>query len=94
MPEHPRRRRCGWRITHHGVPLPTHQPLVAPATRIRVLHAAQLLHYVASPAAVGLASGRTTAVAVIVPAVDRWFLLTVLAAVQERLAAAGLDLLL
>ena len=53
------------------------QSKVAPQTRRRVLDAAQELSYVASPQASGLASGRTRAIAVVVPFITRWFFSTV-----------------
>lgn len=69
-------------------------PEVAPSTRDRVLTAARELHYVASPFAARLASGRTFTVGVVVPFVDRWFFATVLGAVEAVLGGAGYDLLL
>ena len=48
-------------------------PDVATATRGRVLEAAADLHYVASPFAARLASGRSATVGLVVPFVNRWF---------------------
>ena len=45
---------------------------VSARTRQRVLDAADELAYSASPLASGLASGRTSAVAVVVPFISRW----------------------
>jgi LacI family repressor for deo operon, udp, cdd, tsx, nupC, and nupG len=69
-------------------------PNVAPATRERVARAAEELSYVASPAASGLASGRTTTVGVVVPFVSRWFFMQVVQGAGDALRAAGFDLLL
>jgi len=69
-------------------------PNVAPATRERVARAAEELAYVASPAASGLASGRTTTVGVVVPFLSRWFFMRVVQGAEEVLSAAGYDVLL
>lgn len=70
------------------------QPRVSEATRRRVLDAATSLRYVASPGAAGLASGRTMAIGVVAPFVNRWFFSGVVHAAEEMLRAAGYDLLL
>jgi DNA-binding LacI/PurR family transcriptional regulator len=70
------------------------QPRVSEATRRRVLDAATSLHYVASPGAAGLASGRTMAIGVVAPFVNRWFFSGVVHAAEEALRSAGYDLLL
>jgi LacI family transcriptional regulator, repressor for deo operon, udp, cdd, tsx, nupC, and nupG len=70
------------------------QSKVAPETRQRVLDAAQELSYVASPQASGLASGRTRAVAVVVPFITRWFFSTVVAGVTDVLRESGYDVIL
>jgi DNA-binding LacI/PurR family transcriptional regulator len=67
---------------------------VSARTRERVLRAAAELEYVPSPAASRLASGRTSAVGVIVPFATRWFFSEVLTGVEGTLREAGYDLLL
>jgi DNA-binding LacI/PurR family transcriptional regulator len=69
-------------------------PTVSATTRERVLDAAARLGYTASPSASRLAGGKTRTVAVVVPRITRWFFSTVVEAVEERLHAAGYDLLL
>ena len=69
-------------------------PNVARATRERVERAADELGYVASPAASGLASGRTTTVGVVVPFLSRWYFMRVVEGVEQVLRANGYDLLL
>ncbi len=69
-------------------------PNVDEATRQRVRDVATHLDYVISPSASRLASGRTGSVAVITPAVSRWFFATVLSGVESVLQDAGVDLLL
>lgn len=70
------------------------QTSVSPATRDRVLRAASDLHYVVSPAASGLATGRTATVGVIAPRVTQWYYGRVVAAAGRGLRDHGLDLLL
>jgi DNA-binding LacI/PurR family transcriptional regulator len=67
---------------------------VSDENRTRITEAAQRLGYVPSPSAVGLASGHTHTVAVIVPHVTRWFFGEVIQGAEEVLTAAGYDLLL
>lgn len=67
---------------------------VSAATRDRVLRAAAELAYVPSPAASRLASGRTSAIGVIVPFATRWFFTEVVTGIEQPLRAAGYDLLL
>ncbi|GAB7002943.1 LacI family DNA-binding transcriptional regulator [Nocardioides sp. AN3] len=67
---------------------------VSEANRSRISEAAQRLGYVPSPSAVGLASGQTRTVAVIVPHVARWFFGEVVQGAEEVLRAADYDLLL
>ena len=67
---------------------------VSERTRERVLRAVAELQYVPSPAASRLASGRTSAVGVVVPFATRWFFSEVLTGVEGRLREAGYDLLL
>ncbi len=69
-------------------------PGVSEATRQRVVETAVALHYVPSRAAVGLASGETRTVAVVVPYVTRWFFATVVQGAEEVLRRDGYDLLL
>jgi DNA-binding LacI/PurR family transcriptional regulator len=67
---------------------------VSDVNRSRITEAAERLGYVPSASAVGLASGRTGMVAVIVPHVTRWFFGEVVQGAEEVLRAAGYDLLL
>jgi len=67
---------------------------VAARTRERVRDAARTLSYVPSPYAVGLASGRTRTIAVVVPFLTRWYFSSVVSGVTEVLEAAGYDVLL
>ena len=67
---------------------------VSDENRSRIAEAAQRLGYVPSPSAVGLASGQTRTVAVIVPHVARWFFGEVVQGAEEVLRAADYDLLL
>jgi len=67
---------------------------VSPRTRERVLQAAADLHYVASPAATSLVSGRTRGVAVIVPYFNRWFFATVVSGIEKALREQGHHVLL
>ncbi len=67
---------------------------VSGPTRDRVLLAAAELHYVASPAAASLASGRTGVVGVVVPFLSRWFFSQVLDGVERRLRECDLHVLL
>jgi LacI family transcriptional regulator, repressor for deo operon, udp, cdd, tsx, nupC, and nupG len=56
---------------------------VNPATRQRVLLAAEELDYVASPTAASLASGRTRVIGIVTPFLTRWFFSTVISAVEK-----------
>ncbi|MEW1708857.1 LacI family DNA-binding transcriptional regulator [Microbacterium sp. NPDC089190] len=67
---------------------------VSAAARDRVVAAAERLGYVASAAASSLASGRTRAVGVVVPFLDRWFFSTVLAGISDALVRQGYDITL
>jgi DNA-binding LacI/PurR family transcriptional regulator len=69
-------------------------PGVSDTTRERVQQTADALGYVPSPSAVGLASGQTRTVAVVVPWVTRWFFASVVQGAEEELADHGYDLLL
>ena len=70
------------------------QSRVAAQTRQRVMEAARELSYVVSPQASGLASGRTRAVAIVVPFITRWFFSTVVAGVTDVLRESGYDVML
>lgn len=67
---------------------------VSDETRQRVLAAAAALGYVASTAAVSLATGRTQNIGVVMPYVSRWFFSEVLEGIQATLLAEGYDLTL
>jgi len=69
-------------------------PNVNEATRERVRAAASKLGYVASPSAASLASGRTRAIGLITPWVNRWFFANVIDAAERELRAHGYDVLL
>jgi DNA-binding LacI/PurR family transcriptional regulator len=59
-----------------------------------VQQAAADLNYVASPAGIGLASGRTRTVGVVVPLATRWFFARVVAAAEGVLRSWNYDVLL
>jgi len=63
-------------------------------TRARVLEAAAVLGYVASPAASSLASGRTMTVGVVVPHVTGWYFASVVQGAEVACRECGYDLLL
>ncbi len=67
---------------------------VSAATRDRVRAAADALGYVVSASASSLATGRTRAVGVVVPFLDRWFFSTVLAGISDGLVRRGYDITL
>jgi len=67
---------------------------VSSRTRDRVLAAADELGYVVSAAASSLATGRTRAIGVVVPFLDRWFFSTVLAGISDALVRQGYDITL
>jgi LacI family repressor for deo operon, udp, cdd, tsx, nupC, and nupG len=69
-------------------------PHVSATTRRRVEQAAADLSYVASPAGMGLASGRTRTVGVVVPLATRWFFAQVVAAAEGVLRSWNYDVLL
>lgn len=62
---------------------------VSPQTRQRVLQVAEELHYVASPTATSLASGRTRVVAAVAPFLTRWFFATLVSAIEKELRTQG-----
>jgi DNA-binding LacI/PurR family transcriptional regulator len=67
---------------------------VSPRTRERVLKVATELHYVASPAATSLVSGRTRGIGVITPYFNRWFFATVVSGIEKTLREEGHHVLL
>ncbi len=67
---------------------------VSPETRRRVVEVAEELHYVASPTATSLASGRTRVAAVVAPFLTRWFFATLLSSIEKTLRARGHHVLL
>ncbi|WP_188037381.1 LacI family DNA-binding transcriptional regulator [Actinotalea sp. JY-7885] len=69
-------------------------PNVTQATRERVRDAATQLGYVASPSAATLASGRTRAIGLISPYVNRWFFSNVIEGAERTLRGHGFDVLL
>lgn len=69
-------------------------PRVSEDTRQRVQQAATDLGYAPSPAAAGLAGGRTRTVGVVVPYVTRWFFSSVVQGIESVLSAREYDLLL
>lgn len=70
------------------------RPGVSDANRRRVQEAAARLGYVASSTAVGLATGRTRTIAVVVPHVTRWYFATVVHGAEQVLREHGYDLML
>lgn len=69
-------------------------PNVTQATRDRVRTAAAELGYVASPSAASLASGRTRAIGLISPWVNRWYFSHVIEGAERTLRSHGFDVLL
>lgn len=67
---------------------------VNPQTRDRVRSVAEELHYVASPTAASLASGRTRVVGVVTPFMTRWFFATAISAIEKTLRERGFHVLL
>ena len=67
---------------------------VSTETQRRVRRAAEELGYVPSAGAVGLATGRTQNIGVVMPYVNRWFFAEVLEGIQQALLEEGLDLTL
>ena len=68
-------------------------PNVAPATRARVLAAAEELNYVADPQASRLAAGRSHTIGVVVPRLGQWYYASLLEAIDGIVRTANLDLL-
>lgn len=69
-------------------------PGVGEETRARILEIAQELAYVISPEASRLSGGLTGRVGVVVPRTASWFYGEMLAAIEQKLRAADLDVLL
>jgi LacI family transcriptional regulator, repressor for deo operon, udp, cdd, tsx, nupC, and nupG len=67
---------------------------VSPVTREKVRRVAEELHYVASPTATSLASGRTRIVGVVVPFVSRWYFAAMVSAIGKSLRERGYQVLL
>ncbi|MGA8045680.1 MAG: LacI family DNA-binding transcriptional regulator [Dermatophilaceae bacterium] len=67
---------------------------VSPDTRAKVRRVADELHYVASPTATSLASGRTRIVGVIVPFVSRWYFASMVSAIGKALRERDYQVLL
>jgi LacI family repressor for deo operon, udp, cdd, tsx, nupC, and nupG len=67
---------------------------VSPDTREKVRRVAEELHYVASPTATSLASGRTRIVGVIVPFVSRWYFASMVSAIGKALRERDYQVLL
>jgi len=69
-------------------------PTVNPATAEVVREAAANLGYVPSAAAAAIATGRTQAVNVVVPALNTWFFSSLVEGIDGELRAAGYDMAL
>jgi DNA-binding LacI/PurR family transcriptional regulator len=69
-------------------------PNVSDQTRSNVARVASQLGYVVSRSASRLASGRTQAVAVIAPFMERWFFAQAVAAIESELRRSDMDALL
>ncbi|GAA1482022.1 LacI family DNA-binding transcriptional regulator [Gordonia sinesedis] len=69
-------------------------PGVSEETRRRIVAEAEAMAYVVSPAAATLGGGATRRVGVLVPDIAVWFYSTVVAGIERRLRAAGLDMVL
>ena len=68
-------------------------PNVAPDTRARIAEVASRLRYQPDPHASRLAAGRTNAIGMAVPLLDRWFFGKIVAGVESALRARGCDLI-
>ena len=68
-------------------------PNVAPATRARVIAAAEELHYVPDPQASRLAAGRSRTIGVVVPRIGQWYYASLLDAIDGIVGEAHYDLL-
>jgi DNA-binding LacI/PurR family transcriptional regulator len=69
-------------------------PNVAPETRARVTEAASRLRYQPDPHASRLAAGRTRAIGMAVPLLDRWYFGKIVAGVESALSERSYDLIL
>jgi len=69
-------------------------PNVSEETRATVARVAQRLGYVVSRSASRLATGRTLAIAVVAPYLDRWFFAQAVSAIEAELQQSGFDALL
>lgn len=69
-------------------------PNVSEETRISVTTVARRLGYVVSRSASRLATGRTLAIAVIAPFMERWFFAQAVSAIETELRQSGYDALL
>lgn len=69
-------------------------PNVKAETTSAVRRAADRLGYIPSSAASGLATGRSRALGVLVPVINRWFYVNVLEGIDAELRQAGYDLIL
>ena len=69
-------------------------PNVSDQTRTTVSRVADQLGYVVSRSASRLATGRTLAIAVIAPFIERWFFAQAVAAIEGELRQSGFDALL
>ena len=69
-------------------------PHVAPATRGRVMEAAESLDYAAHPQASSLVSGRTWTVGVVAPHFGTWFPFRAMGGINSVFARAGYDMLI
>lgn len=67
---------------------------VSEQTRQKVVAAAALIGYVASPNAASLVTGRTQSVGVIIPFISRWFFAEILESLEQALLAQGYDMTL
>ncbi|MDO5502981.1 MAG: LacI family DNA-binding transcriptional regulator [Actinomycetia bacterium] len=67
---------------------------VSAQTRAKVQQVADELHYVASPTATSLASGRTHIIGVVVPFASRWYFASMVSALGKALRAQGYQVLL
>ncbi|ANP71306.1 LacI family DNA-binding transcriptional regulator [Cryobacterium arcticum] len=67
---------------------------VSDETRQKVVAAAALIGYVASPNAASLVTGRTQSVGVIIPFISRWFFSEILESLEQSLLAQGYDMTL
>ncbi|WP_104163928.1 LacI family DNA-binding transcriptional regulator [Cryobacterium sp. N22] len=67
---------------------------VSDETRRKVVAAAAMIGYVASPNAASLVTGRTQSIGVIIPFISRWFFSEILESLEQSLLAEGYDMTL